>query len=228
VRRPGFESFVGMHPIPLLHGLTVGELAGMINGERWLAGGRVCSLEVVRITGWRHGDPWELLAPPSPNLPNGCAVRLYPSLCLFEGTAVSVGRGTPFPFQVAGYPSPAYGDFLFRPQPTPGFDSNPLHNGKDCYGVDLRNETLPAGFNLQWLIAFHRTAVGQGDIFFTRSTHFDTLAGSDELRLQLEQGYTEEQIRATWAQNLADYREMRKKYLLYPETSTVTGSAATQ
>jgi uncharacterized protein YbbC (DUF1343 family) len=219
IRRSGFESFVGMHPIPLLHGLTVGELAMMINGEGWLAGGLACPLEVVRTTGWRHGDPWEPLVPPSPNLPNGCAVRLYPSLCLFEGTAVSIGRGTPFPFQVAGYPSKAYGDFTFRPQPMSGFDSNPLHNGKDCYGVDLRNTTPSVGFSLQWLIAFHRTAAAQGDTFFTRPNHFDLLAGSDELRLQLEQGCTEEQIRTTWDENLADYRAMRKKYLLYPETT---------
>jgi uncharacterized protein YbbC (DUF1343 family) len=216
IRRAGFESFVGMHPIPLLHGLTVGELAGMIHGEGWLAEGKLCKLEVIRIEGWRHGDPYEAIVAPSPNLPNGRAVQLYPSLCLFEGTGVSVGRGTAFPFQVAGYPNKAYGTFCFRPEALTGFDSNPLHKGKDCYGIDLRQGEVIKGFSLQWLSYFYKIATEQHDPFFTRPDWFDRLAGSDELRHQLEQGCPEAEIRTSWAEELSAYKELRAKYLLYP------------
>jgi uncharacterized protein YbbC (DUF1343 family) len=216
ILRPGFESFVGMHPIPLLHGLTVGELAGMINGEGWLAGGKPCKLEVIHIEGWRHGDPYEVASPPSPNLPNGRAIQLYPSLCLFEGTGVSVGRGTAFPFQVAGYPNKAYGTFHFRPEASPGFDSNPLHKGKDCYGIDLRQGLEIKGLSLRWLTYFYKIATQAHDPFFTRPDWFDLLAGSDELRHQLQQGCTEAEIRASWEAELRAYKALRAKYLLYP------------
>jgi uncharacterized protein YbbC (DUF1343 family) len=216
IRRAGFESFVGIHPIPLLHGLTVGELAGMINGEGWLAESKPCKLEVICIEGWSHGDPYEVVVAPSPNLPNGRAVQLYPSLCLFEGTGVSVGRGTAFPFQVAGCPGKAYGTFCFRPEVLTGFDSNPLHKGKDCYGIDLRQGEVTKGFSLRWLTYFYKIATEQNDPFFTRPDWFDRLVGSDELRHQLERGCMEEEIRTSWAAELATYKELRAKYLLYP------------
>lgn len=216
MRRDGFESFVGMHKIPLLHGLTVGELARMINGERWLQSTPdTCRLTVVEMENWQHGDPYWLPVKPSPNLPNDQSIRLYPSLCLFEGTGISVGRGTYFPFQVLGYPDPSYGDFQFTPVSLPGFDTNPMHKDKVCYGVDLQETPFEGGFTLRFLIDFLEKAGDDQAKFFTRPDWFDLLAGSKELRQQLTNGMTEEEIRAYWQADLDAYREMRQKYLLY-------------
>ncbi|MDH6312775.1 uncharacterized protein YbbC (DUF1343 family) [Parabacteroides sp. PFB2-10] len=216
MRRDGFESFVGMHKIPLLHGLTVGELARMINGERWLQSTPdTCRLTVIEMENWQHGDPYWLPVKPSPNLPNDQSIRLYPSLCLFEGTGISVGRGTYFPFQVLGYPDPSYGDFQFTPVSLPGFDTNPMHKDKVCYGVDLQQTAFEGGFTLRFLIDFLNKAGDDRAKFFTRPDWFDLLAGSKELRMQLTNGMTEEEIRASWQADLDAYREMRQKYLLY-------------
>jgi uncharacterized protein YbbC (DUF1343 family) len=220
VRKPGYKSFVGIHPVPVLHGLTVGELAMMINGEGWLQGGRRCRLTVIRMENWRHGDPYRLPVKPSPNLPNEQAIRLYPSLCLFEGTGVSVGRGTHFPFQALGYPNPEAGDFTFTPVPIAGLDSDPLHRDRVCYGVDLRNEPFRGGLTLQFLLGFYNRLGKNGKLFFTRAHWFDLLAGSKELRMQILAGYTETEIRATWHSDLERYREIRRKYLLYPDYET--------
>lgn len=209
------KSFVGALSIPILHGLTVAELAMMINGEGW-SGEKPVDLTVVPIKGWRHGKPYILPIKPSPNLPNAQAVALYPSLCLFEATSVSVGRGTYMPFQVLGYPDKKYGDFSFTPQPLAGFDKNPLQKGQKCYGVDLREVTPPKGFSLSYFIDFMNIS-GQGEKFISRSQMFNLLCGDASLKGMLAKGMSEEQIKATWAEELAQYREMRKKYILYPD-----------
>ncbi|WP_085536824.1 exo-beta-N-acetylmuramidase NamZ family protein [Massilibacteroides vaginae] len=218
VLKPGFESFVGMHPIPVLHGLTVGELAWMINGEGWLKSDPdSCKLKVIKMENWRHGDPYWLPVKPSPNLPNDQSVRLYASLCFFEATNVSVGRGTYFPFQVLGVPDPKYGEFTFTPISTPGFDLNPLHKNKTCYGVDLRELPFEGGFTLRFFFDFYKKAGKDQALFFTRANWFDLLSGSKELRTQIIKGLGEEEIKASWQNDLEAYKKLRKKYLLYED-----------
>lgn len=217
IRQPRYKSFIGMHPIPILHGLTIGELARMIDGEGWLAGGAHCRLTVVPMIGWKHGDTFSLPVKPSPNLPNQQAVRLYPSLCFFEGTCMSVGRGTHFPFQVVGYPAPRTGRFTFTPAPIPGMDSAPLYRGRLCYGDDLRELTYEGGLTLRFLLDFYARTGRDAKTFFRRPAMFDLIAGTDELRRQIISGQSEAQIRATWQPDLDRYRLMRRKYLLYPD-----------
>ncbi|OYX16316.1 MAG: hypothetical protein B7Z16_11680, partial [Algoriphagus sp. 32-45-6] len=139
--KPGFESFVGMHNIPIVHGLTVGELAQMINGEKWLKGGLTVDLEVIPVANWTHAQPYSLPVKPSPNLPSDLAIKLYPSTCFFEGTVMSLGRGTYDPFQMYGYPDPKFGTFTFKPVSIDGMSKTPPHQDKLCYGVDLRGES---------------------------------------------------------------------------------------
>ncbi len=216
--RAGFESFVGMHHIPVLHGLTVGELARMINGEGWLKSSPdTCRLQVVTMENWKHGDPYWLPVKPSPNLPNDQSIRLYPSLCLFEATNASIGRGTYFPFQVVGYPDPKFGNFRFTPVSLPGFDTNPLQKNKECYGVDLREYPFEGGFTLRFFLEFYEKAGKDQAFFFSRPAWFDTLTGSKETRLQIIRGMTEDEIRASWKKDLDAYKAMRKKYLLYKD-----------
>lgn len=218
ILKKGFESFVGMHPIPILHGLTVGELALMINGEGWLKSTPdTCRLQVVTMENWKHGDPYWLPVKPSPNLPNDQSIRLYPSLCLFEATKVSVGRGTYFPFQVIGFPDKKYGDFTFTPVSLPGFDTNPLQKDKECYGVDLRELPFVGGFTLRFFLDFYNKAGKDQKSFISRPEWFDLLTGSKEMRLQIIKGMSEEEIRETWQPELETYKEMRNKYLLYPD-----------
>ncbi len=210
-----YKSFVGMHPIPLLHGCTVGELALMINGEGWLATGKEsCRLTVIRMLNWKHGQPYLLPVKPSPNLPNDRSVQLYPSLCLFEATGISVGRGTTFPFQVIGAPAKKYGSFTFTPVSLPGFDKNPLHKDQLCYGVDLRESDFRSGFTLRFFLEFYRLS-GEGEKFFTRGSWFDLLAGTGTLRRDIVAGKDEPTIRQRWQAGLDAYKEMRRKYLLY-------------
>ncbi|MCC8155600.1 MAG: DUF1343 domain-containing protein [Tannerellaceae bacterium] len=218
VLKKGFTSFVGMHPIPVLHGLTVGELALMINQEGWLASGKnSCSVKVVKMTGWQHGDSYSLPVKPSPNLPNDQAIRLYPSLCFFEATPVSIGRGTYFPFQVIGYPDPSFGQFSFTPEALPGFDTAPLQKDKECFGVDLRNSSFKGGLTLRYIFDFYDKMGKDPKRFFTRPEWFDLLTGEKRLREQIIRGLTEKEIRSSWQDELNDYKVMRKKYLLYPE-----------
>ena len=218
VRKKGFSSFVGVDPIPVLHGLTVGELAGMINGEGWIATGKnSCRLQVVAMENWAHGDPYIVPVKPSPNLPNNTAIRLYPSLCFFEGTGISVGRGTTFPFQVLGNPDKKYGTFTFTPKPIQGMDSNPLHNGRACYGLDLRETSFEGGLSLRFLIDFYKKSGYNEKGFFARARMFDLLAGTDALRIQIIYGFSEDAIRNSWIDDLCEYRIMRKNYLLYDD-----------
>lgn len=215
VLKPAFRSFVGMLPIPVLHGCTVGELAQMINGEGWIANKKnACSLRVIPMTGWKHGDPYSLPIKPSPNLPNDQSIRLYASLCPFEATRVSVGRGTTFPFQVLGAPNKKYGDFTFTPRSLPGFDKNPMHKGIACYGKDLRNVTDVNGLTLRYFLEFYRLS-REGASFFSRSRWFDLLMGTDSVRKAILRGESEEMIRKSWQKELQTYRNMREKYLLY-------------
>lgn len=211
-----FRSFVGLDPLPVLYGLTIGELACMMNGERWLSGGVRCQLEVVKIQGWKHGDAYSLPVRPSPNLPNDQAIRLYPSLCFFEATKISVGRGTDFPFQVIGYPDSRFGTFQFTPAALPGFDKNPLQKGQLCYGVDLRNIRSLVGLHLKWLIHFYNLSE-QKKTFFSNPDFMDKLAGTNRLRLQIVSGKSINEIRQSWQSDLDAYKKIRKKYLLYAE-----------
>lgn len=212
VLKKGFESFVGMHPIPVVHGLTVGELALMINGEKWLKGGLQADLKVIPVANWTHGTAYNLPVKPSPNLPNDLSVRLYPSTCFFEGTIISLGRGTHFPFQVYGYPDPSFGEFTFTPVSIDGMSKNPPHKDQKCYGRDLRNEPLLHQFSLEYLLeAYHKS--GKGKAFF--NNFFNTLAGTDELKAMIIAGKPEAEITQSWAEDLAKYQSLRSKYLLY-------------
>ncbi|WP_302532840.1 DUF1343 domain-containing protein [Phocaeicola coprocola] len=217
-----YKSFVGMLPIPVLHGCTIGELAQMINGEGWLGNNLQCPLKVITIEDWKHGQPYSLPVKPSPNLPNDQAIALYPSLCPFEGTSVSVGRGTDFPFQIIGSPTTKNLKFRFMPHPMKGSDKHPLHQDTYCYGLNLSSEkNIPKGFSLQYVIQFYNyfqnlTKHAEKE-FFTRPHWFDLLMGTNQVRLDILKNKTEEQIRSAWQKKLNQYKEIRKKYLLYED-----------
>lgn len=217
-----YKSFVGMLPIPVLHGCTIGELAQMINGEGWLGNNLQCPLKVITIEDWKHGQPYSLPVKPSPNLPNNQAIALYPSLCPFEGTSVSVGRGTDFPFQIIGSPTTKNLKFRFMPHSMKGSDKHPLHQDAYCYGLNLSSEkNIPKGFSLQYVIQFYNyfqnlTKHAEKE-FFTRPHWFDLLMGTNQVRLDILKNKTEEQIRSAWQKKLNQYKEIRKKYLLYED-----------
>lgn len=208
VRQKNQKSFVGMHAIPILHGCTVGELAQMINGEGWLPNGKKCALTVIPVEGWKHGQPYSLPVKPSPNLPNDQAIALYPSLCPFEGTAISVGRGTLYPFQVIGSPDIRISSFSFRPEALEGFDKNPMYKNQYCYGNNLRHITAPKGFSLKYIITYYQAYqdLGKADKFFTRPQWFDLLIGNRTVREQIMKGASEEEIRAGWQNELEAYK----------------------
>ena len=218
VREASKKSFVGMHPIPVLHGCTVGELAQMINGEGWLKDGLRCELAVIPVEGWKHGQPYSLPIKPSPNLPNDQSIALYASLCPFEGTSVSVGRGTHTPFQIIGSPDIQAYPYTFTPQALEGFDKNPLHKGKACSGLDLRYIQTPKGFSLKYVIEFYQAyrKAGKADRFFTRASWFDLLLGTSSVREAIIAGKDETSIRSIWQSSLDNYKIIRQRYLLYP------------
>lgn len=217
-----YKSFVGILPIPILHGCTIGELAQMINGEGWLGNNLQCPLKVITIEDWKHGQPYSLPVKPSPNLPNDQAIALYPSLCPFEGTSVSVGRGTDFPFQIIGSPTTKNLKFRFMPHSMKGSDKHPLHQDTYCYGLNLSSEkNIPKGFSLQYVIQFYNyfqnlTKHAEKE-FFTRPHWFDLLMGTNQVRLDILKNKTKEQIRSAWQKKLNQYKEIRKKYLLYED-----------
>jgi uncharacterized protein YbbC (DUF1343 family) len=211
-----YKSFVGMDPIPVVHGMTVGEYSNMLNGEGWLKKGVKCDLVVINCKNYTHKTLYELPVRPSPNLPNQTSVYLYPSICFFEGTAVSLGRGTSFPFQVFGSPELPDKGFSFIPESLPGA-KNPLLLGEKCFGTDLRdamkrNLVPKPELNLEWLISAYKDFPDK-DKFF--NSYFDVLAGGPVLRKQIQKGMTSEQIRATWKDGLAKFAKIREKYLLY-------------
>ncbi len=216
-----FRSFVGMHPVPVVYGMTIGEYACMINGEHWLSGGKECNLTVVPMQGYRRDSiGYELPVPPSPNLRNAHAIALYPSLCLFEGTSVSVGRGTDWPFEVVGTPHPSRVEWnatytLADGQKVHLFSFTPK-GGKLCYGFDLREIQVPSKFDLSYLIMMYNV-VANRNLFFLGNNFFEKLAGTGELRKQIMEGISEEEIRATWQPALQHFKTVRSQYLIYPD-----------
>lgn len=214
VLRSSLKSFVGMHNIPIVHGNTIGEMAMMINGEGWLAGGVKCDLEIIKMKNWNHQTKYAIPIKPSPNLANDHAIALYPSICLFEGTAISLGRGTMMPFEILGSPELTSFPFQFTPVDIEGMATNPPHENKLCYGLDLRKENVKDQIDLSYLIKFYKAYPDKEKFFIP---FFDKLAGNEELKNQIKSGMTEETIRATWKNELDAYRKIRAKYLLYPE-----------
>lgn len=212
-----FKSNVSLHKIAMIHGLTVGELAHMINGEKWLEQGRQCKVTVIPVQNWDHNKMYELPVVPSPSLPNHLSVRLYGALCLFEGTDISVGRGTDWPFQVVGYDNPVYGDFQFTPGEKAGMAKHVEGKGQVMYGLDLRGlDANKQVFTLKYVLDFYNKMPDKSK-FFARPEFFDKLAGTDELRKQIIAGKTENEIKASWKAELDEYKQMRKKYLLYTD-----------
>lgn len=216
ILKEGYKSFVGMHPIPVVHGLTVGELAEMINGERWLKDSVKCDLQVIEVRNWTHSQPYHLPVKPSPNLPNYISLRLYPSLCFFEATNISVGRGTYFPFQVIGYPDSTAGDFTFMPISIPGMSKQPKQENKECYGIDLRETSADHRFTLSYFISFY-ARFGKDKYFGLNTRWFNLLAGDGQLLQDIQDGLSEAQIKQKWQPELQSYEQLRDKYLLYPK-----------
>ena len=216
ILEPDCRSFIGVDPLPVAHGMTVGELALMIDGERWLRGGSTCHVKVIPMAGWSHGDPYELPVRPSPNLPNSRSIELYPSLCFFEATIMSVGRGTSKPFQAIGYPDKRFGSIVYTPQIKIGEDSNPRHKGRLCYGTDYTSVSLPKRqIALGPLLDYYRKADSLGLQLINQRQLFDLLAGTKKLRQQLSSGLSEEEIRASWQAGLKAFQAKRTRYLLY-------------
>jgi uncharacterized protein YbbC (DUF1343 family) len=218
ILEPEYKSFIGMHAIPIVHGLTVGELAQMINGEKWLKNEVICDLRIVSCLNYTHDSLYQLPVRPSPNLPNMNSVYLYPYLGLFEGTNVSIGRGTDFPFQVIGRPG-SVGAFSFTPRSIPGVSDNPKYLGKECVGETipdfLSDDILSQNtLNLTWLILMYENNRAEDGEYF--KDFFYKLAGNKELRIKIEAGMSDADIRKTWQPGLDKYKVKRKKYLLYP------------
>lgn len=225
VLEPEFKSFVGLHPVPVVYGMTIGEYAKMVNGEGWLANKQMCDLTVVSLKGYTRNMIVELPIKPSPNLPNWESVYLYPSLCFLEGSIMSVGRGTDFPFQIYGHPDFIIGSFAFSPQSNEG-SKHPKYRGEQCYGINLKDYANnyinnPQQLNLSFLIEAFKMAPRQ---FNDRSAfvqkkffndYFDNLAGTDKLRKLIGLGISEEDIRSYWKQDLDDFKKIRMKYLTY-------------
>lgn len=206
-----FTSFVGMHPIPLLHGMTIGEYAQMVNGEKWLKDGAQCKLTVIPCVDYSRAMPYSLLVKPSPNLPNDQSINLYASLCLFEGTNVSMGRGTEKQFQIYGSPFLSKTNFSFTPKPNFGA-KDPLYNGKECFGEDLTAYPKLKQLELKWLIKAYQNTSDKTKFF---NGFFTKLAGTKKLQQQIESGASEAQIRKTWQKDLETFKKMRTKYLIY-------------
>lgn len=216
VLKPGFTSFVGMHPIPIVHGMTIAEYAMMINGEGWLSKGVSCELEIVLCEQYSREMKYELPIPPSPNLRTQASILLYPSLCLFEGTIMSEGRGTDFPFEVFGHPRLPDSLYTYSFTPISGYGSKyPKLENQKCNGLKLTDESenLDA-LNIDWLIDAYNNYPGE-DFFITKNRWFDILAGGSSLREQIIQGKSAQEIRASWQTELNAFREVRAKYLLY-------------
>ncbi len=213
ILEPEHGGFVGMHPIPVVHGMTIGEFAQMINGEGWLANKVKCKLTIINLKNYTHQTPYSLPIKPSPNLPNDVAINLYTSLCFFEGTTLSAGRGTNMQFQIFGAPNlpTEFYPFTFTPQPNEG-SKYPKFKNKTCYGLDLREHKRLNKLNLEWLIEAY-TSTGKKKDFFT--PFFTKLAGTTKLQEQIEMGYTYREIRKSWLKDLEAYDKMRESYLLY-------------
>ncbi len=215
--KTAYKSFVGMHPVPLVHGMTTGEFAGMINGEGWLSGNIKCNLTVIPCMGYDHEYLYSLPIRPSPNLPNMSSVYLYPSLGLFEGTRVSLGRGTPYPFQILGTPDNKELSDSFTPVSIPGVADNPPFENQKCFGISLKSVADSISrqpfIDLYWLKYFYQTSTDTAEFF---NAMFNKLAGNSELKEQIKAQKSDEEIRESWQVDLQAFRTVRKKYLLYP------------
>jgi uncharacterized protein YbbC (DUF1343 family) len=206
-----FTSFVGMHPIPVLHGMTIGEYAKMINGEKWLKNGVRCQLTVIPCLNYNRNMIYSLPLKPSPNLPNDQSINLYASLCFFEGTNVSVGRGTEKQFQIYGSPFLSITNYSFTPKPNLGA-KDPMHNGKLCFGEDLSTIEKVNRLELKWLIKAYESTSDKKAFF---NSFFLKLAGTKKLQEQIEKGIPDHEIRKSWEKGLEDFKKMRKNYLIY-------------
>ncbi|WP_413997946.1 exo-beta-N-acetylmuramidase NamZ domain-containing protein [Flavobacterium sp. W1B] len=206
-----FTSFVGMHPIPLLHGMTIGEYSKMINGEKWLKNAAQCTLTVIPCVDYNRKMEYSLPVKPSPNLPNDQSINLYASLCFFEGTNVSMGRGTEKQFQIYGSPYLTKTNFSFTPKPNFGA-KDPLYNGKECFGEDLTTYPKLTRLELKWLIKAYQNTSDKTKFF---NPFFTKLAGTKKLQQQIESGISENKIRKSWQKDLTSFKKMRVKYLIY-------------
>ena len=204
-------SFIGMHPIPVLHGMTIGEYGKMINGEKWLKNGIQCDLTVIPCLNYTKEMPYSLPVKPSPNLPNDQSINLYASLCFFEGTNVSLGRGTEKQFQIYGSPFLPKNGFSFTPKPNFGA-KDPLHNGKVCYGEDLTAISKVSGLQLKWLLKAYNSTSDKSKFFIP---FFTKLAGTKKLQEQIEAGMTEAEIKKSWQGGIEDFKKIRKNYQIY-------------
>ena len=219
-----YHSFVGIHPVPIVHGMTIGEYAKMINGERWISEQlSVTSVQlpviskqlyIIPCKNYTHKDSYSLPVKPSPNLPNDLSIALYPSLCLFEGTNVSVARGTFFPFQAIGFPDSTYGGTYFVPESIAGMAKEPMYLGKKCYGIDLRSTKPERRFTLKYVIDFYNQAKDK-EAYFNK--FFYKLIGNNQVIQQIKECKTEQEIRKSWQPALEKFKLIRKKYLLYPD-----------
>lgn len=221
-----YSSFVGMHPVPIVYGVSIGEYAQMINGEKWLKDDLQCKLKVVALKGWSHNTEYVLPIPPSPNLPNQKSIYLYPSLCLFEGTIASVGRGTDSPFQLWGHPGIDTNcidtalSFRFKPVSIPGKSKYPKHENKTCFGVSYASRSVDEikkdwQFELKPILDAINCSGAEKDAFFDRVEFFNLLAGNATLLKDIKVGLSEEEIKARWASDLKIYMQIREKYLIY-------------
>jgi uncharacterized protein YbbC (DUF1343 family) len=220
ILQPSQKSFIGMHPVPIVHGMTIAEYAKMINGEKWLANGVQCQLKIIKCSNYSHKDKYQLPIAPSPNLPNMTSIYLYPSLCLFEGTNVSIGRGTATPFQIFGSPFIPKTDFEFTPEPSFGA-KHPKHEGEVCHGYDLSsfgNNFMPemGALYLHWLTSMYHQSSNKSE-FFRKDGFFNLLTGNKTVKQQIINGKTVDEITKTWQKDLQSFKEIRSKYLLYKD-----------
>jgi len=214
-----FKSFVGLHPVPIVYGMTIGEYACMINGEKWLGDSLSCNLTVIKCKNYNHNSYYDLIVNSSPNLTTMKAVYFYPSLALFEGTVVSEGRGTYSPFLVIGHPDYPSKIFSFVPESIKGMSESPKFKGQTCYGIDLRDFNIDSikikrEIDLQFLINMYQN-LNLGESFF--NDYFDKLAGSSDLRTDIVSGKSEKEIRTSWKSGLDEFKKIRAKYILYPD-----------
>ena len=217
VLKEKWTSFVGLHKVPVVYGLTIGEYGKMVNGEKWLKNGMQAKYTIIPMLNYHKKQRYPISEKPSPNLPNDQSINLYPSLCFFEGTQVSIGRGTDFPFQVFGSPWLKNHPFKFTPKPNFGA-KDPFLNGKICNGEDLRNyPEIKEKLDLSFVINAYKNFDKKSQEFFLKNLWFDTLAGTDELRKQIISGKSEEEIRNSWKQDLQNFEKIRTKYRIYQD-----------
>ena len=209
-----YQSYIGMHEIPIVHALTVGELAMMIKGEKWIGNSEKLKLSVIKIDNWDHNKEYKLPIRPSPNLPNQQSILLYPSLCLFEQTIVSIGRGTPYPFQVIGHPNYDNKSFSFTPKSVTE-ESKPKLENEKCFGIDLKKIKVKKELNIKYLIDFYNRLKSTNSDFFGK--YFYRIAGNKILENQIKDGISEREIRLSWKADIDKYKKIRKKYLLYKD-----------